>query len=243
MKTVPLRRRIRAAAMTLSLILFPAFFYYLSPVVPMLGGSSGIVTGSLLVFLVLFLTAAFLGRGFCAYACPGGAIQDAACRARSRPFLRSARWIKWVVWGSWLAGLGFLFRRAGGVRGLEFAFGTKGGFSVSDVSSLAAYLMVAVVFFILPLAFGRRAACHTVCWMAPFLILGRGMGRALGLPSLRVRSKPESCVACGRCDTACPMSLPVSRLLTAGQIASSDCILCGECVDTCGRKTLSFSWR
>ncbi len=140
MNSVPLRRRIRAAATTLSLILFPAFFYYLSPVVPMLGGSLGIVTGSLLVFLVLLLTTAFLGRG------------------------------------SWLAGLGFLFRRAGGVRGLELAF---------------------------------------------------------GLPSLRVRSKPESCVSCGRCDAACPMSLPVSRLLAAGRIASSDCILCGECVDGC----------
>jgi ferredoxin-type protein NapH len=243
LKPILFRIRVRAACTTLSLILFPVFFYYLSPVIPMMGGSQGIVTGSLIVFLVLFLSAAFLGRGFCSYVCPGGAIQDSVCRTGCRPFNRSARWIKWLVWGSWLVGLAFLFRRAGGVRGIRFAFGTHGGVSVSDVSSLIAYTMVVLVFFILPLLFGRRAACHTVCWMAPFLILGRGAGRTLGLPSLRVRSEPESCVSCGRCDAVCPMSLPVSRQLAAGEIASSDCILCGLCVDTCGRKTLKFAWR
>lgn len=243
MKTAPARRRIRAATTTLSLILFPAFFFYLSPVVPLMGGSLGIVTGSLVVFIVLFLTAAFLGRGFCAYACPAGVLQDSSCRAGSRSFPRQLRWIKWVVWGSWLTALGYLFRRAGGVQGIEFAFATRGGLSVSDVSSLLAYLMVVTVFFLLALLAGRRAACHTICWMAPFMILGRSAGRALRLPSLRVRSTPESCVSCGRCDAACPMSLPVSRLLAVGEISSSDCILCGECVDTCGRKTFSFSWR
>ncbi|NLJ47627.1 MAG: 4Fe-4S binding protein, partial [Treponema sp.] len=75
------------------------------------GGAEGIVTGSLLVFVVLFLSAAFLGRGFCSYACPAGALQDAVARGGSRPFPRGGRWLKWVVWGSWLVGLGFLFRR------------------------------------------------------------------------------------------------------------------------------------
>ncbi len=243
MKTVPVRRRIRAAVTTLALILFPAFFYYLSPVMPLIGGSLGIVTGSLVVFLFLFLSAAFLGRGFCSYACPAGALQDEACRGGTRAFPAKLRWIKWVVWASWLTGLGFLFRRAGGVQGIEFAFGTQGGLSVSDPSSLIAYLMVVIVFFLLALLAGRRAACHTICWMAPFMVLGRAAGRALRLPSLRVRSTPESCVSCGRCDAVCPMSLPVSRLLAAGEISSADCILCGECVDSCGRNTLSFSWR
>lgn len=243
MKTDPARRRIRAAVSTLSVILFPVFFYYLSPVIPLMGGASGIVTGSLIVFVVLFLSAAFLGRGFCSYACPAGALQDTAVRGGSRPFPRGGRWLKWVVWGSWLVGLGFLFRRAGGIRGIEFAFATRGGVSVSDVSSLIAYSIVALAFLILALAFGRRAACHTVCWMAPFLVLGRSAGRALNLPSLRVRSDPESCVSCGRCETVCPMSLPVSRLLKSGEVASGDCILCGECVDACTARTLRFSWR
>ncbi|MFH2115263.1 MAG: 4Fe-4S dicluster domain-containing protein [Spirochaetota bacterium] len=139
--------------------------------------------------------------------------------------------------------MGFLFRKAGGVQGIEFVFATRGGFSVSDIPSLLAYLMVVIVFFLPALLAGRRAACHTICWMASFIILGRSAGRALRLPFLKVRSTPESCVSCGRCDATCPMSLPVSRLLAAGEISSGDCILCGECVDTCGRKTFSFSCR
>ena len=242
MKQIPARRRIRAALTTLSLVFFPAFFYYLSPAIPLMGGSIGIVTGSLIMFLILAFSAVFLGRGFCAYLCPAGALQDMIARGGSRPFPQKARWMKWFVWGVWVFILGFIFRRSGGVRGIQVDFATQQGFSVSDVSSLIAYLIVVSVFLVLALVFGRRAACHTICWMAPFMILGRSAGRLLKLPSLRVKSDPGSCVSCGRCDQVCPMSLTVSRLLVKGEIDSNDCILCGECVDTCGRKTLKFSW-
>jgi glucose-6-phosphate-specific signal transduction histidine kinase len=33
---------------------------------------------------------------------------------------------------------------------------------------------------------GKRGFCHTVCWMAPFMILGRKLSNALRLPALRL---------------------------------------------------------
>jgi polyferredoxin len=244
MKRIPLRSRIRAVSTTLFLLLFPAIFYYLSPVIPIGGSVEGIVTGSLLVFVSLFLLATVLGRSFCAYVCPGGTLQDHVAAGRARRFPRRGfSWIKYVIWAVWLGMLVFFFRRAGGVQGVRFAFETENGLSVTDMSSLIAYLMVVMVFFGLSLAFGRRAACHTICWMAPFMILGRKLGLAAGIPSLRVSSAPQSCVGCGICDDACPMSLEVSRLQAKGSIASVDCILCGKCVDACPKKTLSFAWR
>lgn len=244
MKRIPLRSRIRAVSTTLFLLLFPAIFYYLSPVIPIVGSTVGIITGSLIVFAVLFVVAMVLGRGFCAYVCPGGTLQDHVAVGRARQFPRRALgWIKYVVWAVWLATLAFFFRRAGGVQGVSFAYQTEHGLSVTNASSLIAYLMVISVFFGLSLAFGRRAACHTICWMAPFMVLGRKLGLAAKIPSLRIASTPESCVDCGICDAACPMSLEVSRLMARGGITSADCILCGKCVDACPKKTLSFSWR
>ena len=244
MKTVPLRRRIRVITTTLFLVAFPAFFYYLSPFIPLIASVEGIISGSLVIFAVLFLAAIFLGRGFCAYVCPGGTLQDLLAEGRSCAFPRRASgWLKYAIWAVWLGMLVFFFRRAGGVQGIRVAFHTEHGLSVTNVHALIIYLIVVAGFAGLALAFGRRAACHTVCWMAPFMVLGHRLGFATGLPSLRVAAAPETCTSCYRCDNACPMSLPVSRLQRRGTITSSDCILCGRCVDTCPKKTLSFRWR
>jgi polyferredoxin len=226
------------------LVSFPAFFYYLSPFIPLIGSVEGIIAGSLVVFAVLFLAAIFLGRGFCAYVCPGGTLQDLLAEGRSRAFPRRALgWLKYVIWAVWLGMLLFFFRRAGGVQGLHVTFHTEHGLSVTNLHALIIYLIVVAVFAGLALAFGRRAACHTICWMAPFMVFGRRLGFATGLPALRVAAAPGTCTSCGRCDNVCPMSLPVSRLQRRGTITSSDCILCGRCVDTCPKKTLSFRWR
>ena len=243
LKKFPLRQRVRAVTTTLSLILFPAFFYYLSPVIPIGGAQKGIVTGSLVIFALLFGSALVLGRGFCAYVCPAGALQDHVARGRSRRFpQRAFGWLTYVVWVAWLGMLAFFFRRAGGISGISFAFQTTSGLSVADRSSLIAYLMVVLVFFLLALLFGRRAACHTICWIAPFMVLGRKLGAMLRVPAVSVTSDPASCVDCRKCDGVCPMSLPVSRMHRNGVVSSSGCILCGNCVDVCPTGTLSLRW-
>ncbi len=43
--------------------------------------------------------------------------------------------------------------------------------SVTDLNGLIAYVLVVIVFFLLALIIGRRSACHTICWMAPFMII------------------------------------------------------------------------
>jgi ferredoxin-type protein NapH len=244
MKTIPIRQKVRAVTGILMLLFFPAYYYYLSPAVPLMGASNGIVTGSLMVFTGLFIVSTFLGRSFCAYLCPGGNLQDQIARGRRTRFPRRYfGWLKFLIWASWLGGLLFLFRRAGGIKGFSFTYHTRFGFSVSDLQSLIVYFIVVGTFFLLALLFGRRAACHTICWIAPFMILGSKVGRVLMVPALRIVAVSDSCVDCGRCDEVCPMSIPVSREVQRGAISSSDCILCGNCVDTCGRKALSFSWQ
>ena len=244
MKDIPFRQKIRAFTTTIFLVLFPVIFYYLSPVIPIGGSAEGIITGSLIIFAILFLVSIFLGRGFCAYICPAGTLQDYLSRARTKSFSgRILGWIKYLIWASWLLMLFFFFRRAGGIQGIDFTYQTVNGISVSDTYSMIIYLIVLAVFIVLSLVLGRRAACHTICWMAPFMVIGRKLGLALKLPSLRVVSRSDKCTDCGRCTSVCLMSLDVKKLQHSGAVLSRDCILCGECIDSCPRNVLSFSWK
>lgn len=181
------RQMIRRGVQLLSLLLFPATFYYLSPVISLMGAQAGIVTGSVVVFAILFLAAPFTGRLFCGWMCPGGALGDLAAAARPRAVnQRRLQWIKYAVWLPWFSGLLALLLGAGGVQSVEPAYATVLGLSVSDVHALVAYLLVALVFFGLAVSVGRRAPCHTICWIVPFMVIGRALGRNVGVPGIRL---------------------------------------------------------
>jgi ferredoxin len=49
----------------------------------------------------------------------------------------------------------------------------------------------------------------------------------------RVRRDARSCVACGRCDAACPHGLAVAD---RPAVTSGECTLCLECVEACGER-------
>ena len=203
----------------------------------------GIVSGSLIVFLFLFFTSMFLGRSFCSWLCPTGGIQDQVGQSRSkRVGVAKIAWIKYGVWGIWLAMLFFFFRRAGGIRGVQFAFATEMGLSTTSIQALIVYAIVVLVFFLLSLIFGRRTGCHTLCWMAPFMVIGRKLGLVLKIPSLHLATSLSSCVSCGQCNSACPMSLDVSELVKKGEIIDNNCILCGRCMDTCTKDSIAWAW-
>ncbi len=237
-------QKTRIAVLTATTILFPVTFYYLSPVISIMGSTVGIVSGSIMVFLIQFLASAALGRSFCSWVCPAGGIQDQAGLSRTKPLrVSNIAWIKWIVWGAWLAAILFFFGRAGGIKSLQFGYSTEMGLSTTSVPALISYSVVVLVFFLLSLVFGRRAGCHTLCWMAPFMVLGRKLGLAFRLPTLHLETHPANCVACGKCTSTCPMSLDVEKLVTEGHILDTNCILCGRCMHGCRKDVLAWAWR
>ena len=48
----------------------------------------------------------------------------------------------------------------------------------------------------------------------------------------------DRCIGCGKCDRACPMSLPVQDLLAGGTVADAECIQCAACADVCPKGVL-----
>lgn len=239
----PWRQRVRRGVQISMLMLFPATFFYFSPVVSAMGATEGVVTGSLLLFGLLFAGSMVFGRLFCAWVCPGGALGEIVAESRPRRVRRNRiHVLKYLVWAPWIATILLLFIRAGGVTAIEPFYATESGFSATSLHHLVAYLGVVIVFLVIMFAVGKRAPCHMICWMAPFMVLGRSLGNALRLPAIRLRADSHACIHCSRCSLACPMSLEVQEMAERGAMEHSDCILCGECADTCPKEVISYHW-
>ena len=82
------RQKIRRGLLVASLLLLPVTLYYFSPALCLQGAASGVASGSVLVFAGLFVSALFLGRAFCGWACPMGVLQELTAPLRGRPVAR-----------------------------------------------------------------------------------------------------------------------------------------------------------
>lgn len=238
-KLLPRRQRLRRTLLWVSFLLFPITMFYLSPVLILEASSQSLVSGSLVMFAALLLGAMFLGRAWCGWACPGAGLQDSAETINPKRVTKG-RWIKWAIWVPWLGSIVFFAAMAGGFREVDFFFGIEHGISISEAKFFIVYYIVIGLFGVLAVAVGRRAACHTVCWMAPFMIIGRWLSNAMRLPALRLHANASQCIDCELCTTHCPMSLPVHTMVKKEDMDHRDCILCGTCLDSCKKDSIRF---
>ena len=239
---VKTRQRIRTALILLSFFLFPATFYYLSPALIVQAAAQGVVNGSFIMFALQFFSSLVLGRAFCGWVCPGAGCQEALFQVNDRRASKGG-FVKWVIWVPWIGVIAALATRRGGYERVDFFYETLYGFSISNVQGLIAYLLVLLVLIVLPaLIVGRRSFCRHLCWMAPFMILGRKLRNTFNWPSLALAAAPENCTHCHTCSLNCPMSLPVEGMVQGGAMENAECILCGSCVDGCSFNALKYSF-
>lgn len=194
-----------------------------------------------LVLFVAILLSAVVARGFfCGWVCPFGAIQEgihAASRWLQRrvPGLRSAirtlerraaplaaldrplRWLKyavlaWIVYGTVRYGE-MVFRQVDPWQAL---------LTVAELELTGGLVVLLVVlgasFFV------ERPWCRYAC------PLGAIVGAVGRISPVAVERQSAACLACGVCNTSCPMGLPVDRLT---RVDSPDCIMCLRCVGAC----------
>lgn len=168
-----MRQKIRHTLILLSFFLFPATFFYFSPVLILKASSEGIINGSFLLFGLLFLSALFFGRGFCGWVCPAAGVQEALFVTQQKRITRGW-WIKWLIWIPWIALIAAFAIGAGGYHAIDLLYQTVYGFSVATLPALISYLAVLLILIVIPsLLVGKRSFCHHLCWMAPFMILGK----------------------------------------------------------------------
>jgi ferredoxin-type protein NapH len=242
-KQSPTRQRVRKALLLISFLLFPVTLYYFSPVLIIQGAAEGIVNASAIIFGLMFLSSLFVGRLWCGWACPAGALQEFAEPVnRKRTPGGKFTWIKWAIWVPWILLISAMAIRAGGYRAVQPLYKIEGAVTVTQPYWYMVYYIVVAVFLGLALVFGRRAGCHTICWMAPFMVLGRKLRNVARWPALRLVAEPAKCANCQICTRNCPMSLDVNSMVARGNMEDSECILCGNCVDGCSKDAIRFSF-
>jgi ferredoxin-type protein NapH len=237
------RQKIRKALLFSSFVFFPVTMNFFSPYLPVAGAARGVLAGSMLLFAVLLAAAMVLGRGFCGWVCPVAGLQDVCMDSRTRRI--RGTWVnrlKYVLFTPWIALFAWLVLKAGGIGSLQPLFMMETGVSVDSAIGLARYYTVVVPILALAYVFGRRAFCHSLCWIAPFMVAGRWMGKVLRLPALRLTPRTPSCTDCRSCTKACPMSLDVAGMVAKNDMSNSECVLCGRCVDTCPKKVIGFAF-
>ncbi|OLS30388.1 MAG: putative electron transport protein YccM [Candidatus Heimdallarchaeota archaeon AB_125] len=253
-KKHPKRQGFRRTIIYITSILFPVVFYYLSPMVPIQGGKNGVIAGSLFVFAGLFVFSLFLGRAYCGWVCPAAGFQEVVMNIKKNNKRVKAKsfFVKWIIWIPWLT---FViinpFVLGTGIHSANFFYLTEDKLYVSlsaytitgevDQSYFVYFLVVAII-VLLAIVVGKRSFCHHVCWMAPFMIVGRWISNLLRIPSLRLKPNTEACIECHRCTRECPMSLEVEEMVKKGKIEHRECILCGTCADVCPKGVITYSF-
>lgn len=236
------RQMIRKVLLILSFLLIPVTIFYISPIIIMMGAAEGVVTGSMLLFIALFILSLFLGRLWCGWLCPMGAWQEICSPVMKRTVTGGWRnLIKYGITVLWLAVIAKLFIDAGGVHAVDPFFGTVGGISVTSVDIL---MIVAIIFgfiFVVSFLTGRRGFCHIICPIAGIMIAGRKLRNLAGWPALVLTADEKHCIDCKKCQKGCPMGLDVHGMVRQGRMENADCILCANCADTCPEDVIRYS--
>ena len=229
-------QKLRKAMLFISLMLFPITLNYLSPYLIIDAAMQGIINGSFIIFSFLFISSLFLGRYWCSRFCPGGALQDYAGIVINNKKAKGGKLdlIKYFIWVPWLGVIISFAFIAGGYTKIDFLYNTPYGISVDEPSRYIIYL--AIVFILAASVFigGKRAGCHYICWMAPFMIIGTIIKNYFKWPSYHLEVEPDKCEGCKQCVSRCQFSairfIPSQNRII---IDYNKCFGCGNCRDAC----------
>jgi ferredoxin-type protein NapH len=244
------RQKIRKGILLFSFLLFPLIWPYGSPVLIIRATLKGIVNGTFIIFLLMFVLSFFLGRAFCGWACPTAACLEGFFIPNHKKVTKG-NYIKWIIWIPWVSAIAILAVIGGGYQKIDFLYDRNIGLSIGDVNSLIIYIIIHILvlfllIFITPAVgtySGKRAACHHLCWIAPFMVIGRKIRNGFKWPSLQLQADPEKCKHCQKCSDNCPMSLPVEDMVEQNKMENAECILCGTCTDVCKLSVIKYSFR
>jgi len=181
-------------------------------------------TGYLLLFLTVFISAFIAGRIFCGYICPFGALQELLHLKKISLTIPSA-WNRYLNKVKYVL-LGYLLIRiiiTGEVSLLGYTpfkvLFAWGGTPLSIALSIALAILSLIIY---------RPFCRYLCPLGAFLAL---ISR-LSLFKTRFNS---NCVNCLLCQKVCKSGAITGR---PPIIDSSECILCGECLEECPKKAI-----
>lgn len=223
------------------MLLFPLTIWYFSPYLIINAAMEHIINGSFIMFAFMFVFGMFFGRLWCGFFCPTGGMSECFYEISNKsPKQGWLNYIKYGIWFVWILGIVFCHIFGKGNYKIDPFYMTDHGISISNIYGYVIYYGIIFIFLIPAIIWGKRANCHYICWMAPFMVFGQKFGALLRLPQLKIKADIANCTNCGKCNKNCPMSLDVKQIAQSGTIRSSECINCGECIAVCSNKVLKY---
>jgi len=183
--------------------------------------------GYLILFLIPVVLALTVGRVFCGYVCPFGAIQE---------LLHVEKWqlripVKWrKLLGLIKYGLLVYLVTRVLVTGSGIWQGVTPFKALFEWGGTALTITGTIVFAVLSVVLWRPF-CEFFCPLGALLSL-------LSRFSIFKLEATASCISCGLCTPKCP-----SLACKDGKISSADCFLCGDCVRVCPVTSLRLTRR
>ncbi|NTU99443.1 4Fe-4S binding protein [Candidatus Falkowbacteria bacterium] len=193
-------------------------------------------TSSFILMAITIFVTLLLGRVFCSYACPLGAIQEWLRALGKRIGIKKdfelprkvdkyARYLKYfilvfIVYYSYK--VGDLFFRNYDPYNALMHLGNE------YEEKVAAYVILGTV--VASSLFSKSWWCRYLCPMGAFL------GMLKKISPIKIVRDDSTCVACGLCNKACPAGLNIKN---AQSIKSAECISCLECTSGCPENSLS----
>jgi len=193
----------------------------------------GVYPSAIIILGAAVLSAIVLRRAFCGWICPLGAMQElfAVIGGRvgwHRSFegskldaaLRALKYVVLVIILALTYYTGELIFRPYDPW-TSYAHVSAGWHRLSGEFLVGSILLVLVLLGSLVV---ERPYCRYLCPFGAFLgaISKRGM--------IRVVRNNHTCIHCHRCDSACPVDIPIEAMT---QVTSAECLSCGRCVNAC----------
>ena len=186
---------------------------------------------------IIGISGTVFGRAFCGWACPFGSFQDLLGASRSsKRRLRRLTYAKFavllvVVVASWLT-VDTVFCKFCPAGSLFAAIPAVFYYAPLEVGVFFYVHMVTLMLTVVLVLLFSRFWCRYLCPLGTIGIFNK-------LSIFTISLNPTKCEECLACLKACPMG--IDKLSDIG--SSTDCILCGKCVESCPTKALKVSVR
>lgn len=226
-------------------LLLPILVNYFSPVFVLIGNFNGFITGSFIIWGLMFISSIFIGRSFCSYICPYGAIQMMCDKVIDKKLIKikALSYIRYLVGIVWLGLLIYSTAIQLGKFKLNVFYNTENYVSVDSVNTLITYYMIVAGMLLFSIIFGKRGGCQYICPMSILNTLGTFISNLLRIPALRLRRNNNTCIQCKRCNSVCPMSIDVAEMVKEKNMVNYNCINCGACAKVCPKKCIDYKFQ
>jgi polyferredoxin len=196
---------------------------------------------SIMGMVVIWLGASLaLGRGFCAWGCFFGGLEDGLSRIRKRPLIRriADRWtyLPYAVLALIVIMSAALLEPFYCMWLCPFKAVTEYPVVNSFKTVLQAIIFLALflgLVVVMPILTRRRTQCGLFCPMGAFQSFTNKLN------PFEIRIDRSKCLDCDKCERACPVFSLDAASVSRGRTRMS-CLKCGKCVDECPNGAAGF---